>query len=236
MNRRETLKSLVIGTVSTGLILNGCKTNIKDKEAEVAWDDGGGYGRTPEELLHDHEIRSKGSFFDEHQRKVVTILADIIVPAEGDYPAASEVGTVEFIDFMMRDDPKLQLPITGGLCWMDYESMKRFGSSFDLLSEEERIRIVEDIAYPYEAAPEFVQGASFFSLMRNLVGTGYFTSQEGIQDLGYIGNVPNVWDGVPDDILQDHGLSYDEKLLDTYLKPEDRGKLPEWDADKNLIG
>ena len=41
--------------------------------------------------------------------------------------------------------------------------------------------------------------------------TGYFTSAIGIEELGYVGNSPNVWDGVPQDVLDDHGLAYDPK-------------------------
>ena len=41
----------------------------------------------------------------------------------------------------------------------------------------------------------------WFNLVRNLTMTGYFTSEVGIKELGYKGNFPNVWDGVPQDVL-----------------------------------
>ena len=71
-------------------------------------------------------------------------------------------------------------------------------------------------------------GASFFSRIRNLVTTGYFTSKIGIKYLGYKGNVPNVWDGVPQDVLDKHGLSYSPEMLERSVKPEERGDIMDW--------
>ena len=48
-----------------------------------------------------------------------------------------------------------------------------------------------------------------------------------------MGNVPNAWDGVPDDELKKHGLSYDTKWKDMYVKAEQRNKLAQWD-DKTM--
>ena len=73
--------------------------------------------------------------------------------------------------------------------------------------------MVEQIAYPSKAKADMTQGASFFSMMRNMTATGFYTSQMGIKDLGYVGNVPNQWDGVPDDVLKQYGLAYEEREL-----------------------
>jgi gluconate 2-dehydrogenase gamma chain len=49
--------------------------------------------------------------------------------------------------------------------------------------------------------------------MRNLTATGFYSSEMGFKDVGYKGNVPNQWNGVPDDELKRHGLAYTEKEL-----------------------
>ena len=54
--------------------------------------------------------------------------------------------------------------------------------------------------------------------------------------MGYMGNVPNVWDGVPAAVLTKHGLSNPEKYAGVYLKPEERSKIAVWDEAGNLIG
>jgi hypothetical protein len=97
--------------------------------------------------------------------------------------------------------------LRGGLRWLDSQSLKRFSKDFVSITPQQRIAIVDDIAYPEKSKPEFSQGVSFFSL-RNLTATGFFSSEMGIKDIGYEGNRPNQWDGVPDEVLKQYGLSY----------------------------
>ena len=80
--------------------------------------------------------------------------------------------------------------------------------------------------------PDEVQ---WFNLLRNLTLTGYFTSEVGIKELGYKGNSPNVWDGVPQEVLDDHGLSYDEEWLSKFIDQSKRLDIAKWDEDGNLI-
>jgi hypothetical protein len=54
--------------------------------------------------------------------------------------------------------------------------------------------------------------------MRDLTATGFFTSKIGIDDLGYAGNKPNQWDGVPQDVLNQYGVKYDERTLAESVK------------------
>jgi hypothetical protein len=49
-------------------------------------------------------------------------------------------------------------------------------------------------------------GIAFFSLLRNLTASGFWSSQMGIADIGYVGNTPNEWDGVPEEIQKQYGL------------------------------
>ena len=55
------------------------------------------------------------------------------------------------------------------------------------------------------------QGVAFFNLMRDLTATGFYTSKIGVADIGYMGNQPNQWNGVPDDVLKQYGVAYSEK-------------------------
>ncbi|MFN7405910.1 MAG: gluconate 2-dehydrogenase subunit 3 family protein, partial [Cyclobacteriaceae bacterium] len=50
--------------------------------------------------------------------------------------------------------------------------------------------------------------------------TGFYTSEIGIKDLGYQGNRANQWDGVPQDVLDQYGLKYDERTLAESVKFE----------------
>lgn len=232
MDRRESLRTLFVGGAG-GTLLLSCRlddpkdlteiTDIKEKEYD--------YGRTPAEEARD-EALFKEDFYTEEEMTTILILSDIIIPGVGEHPPASETGLAAFIEFITKDIPEHKIPMRGGLRWLENESYKRYNKKFKETTEEQKIAIIEDIAYPDEVKPEHIHGAKFFSRLRNLVTTGYFTSKEGIEYLGYMGNRPNVWDGVPDDVLKRHGLAYDEKMLKQSIKPEERNDIQDWTTYK----
>ncbi|MEM6771119.1 MAG: gluconate 2-dehydrogenase subunit 3 family protein, partial [Bacteroidota bacterium] len=176
------------------------------------------------------------SFFTDAEKQDLGILADIITPGTDTEPKATDVGVVEFIEFMALDLPESNQPILrGGLGWLNIEASSRFGGRyFADLTPAERIEIVEDIAYPEDAkGTRFEPGANFFDRVRFLTLTGYFTSREGMKTVDYQGNSPNVWDGVPQEVLDKHGLAYDPKIK--YVDQSRRDIQAEWDDDMNLI-
>lgn len=228
MDRRESLKTLFVGGVGVSLFLNSC---ITDKPAPVLEGDviepAEGYGRTPEEEARDKRLNSE-TFFTPEEMESITILSDIIMPQDQEAVSATEAGVPEFIEFIVKDMPEHQLPLRGGLMWLKRESNKRFGQSFNTASESQRLEIIDSIAYPKDFERKS-SGPVFFNRIRNLVVTGYFTSEPGVKYLGYMGNQANVWDGVPQDVLDKHGVSYDQRMLDIALDPKTRAEVMNWD-------
>jgi hypothetical protein len=94
----------------------------------------------------------------------------------------------------------------GGLAWLDTECRRRFDKAFLECADAQRRQVLDDIAFPKQAKPELLHGARFFTAMRDLVATGFWSSRMGIDDLGYKGNVPTVWNGAPPEVLQKLGL------------------------------
>ena len=234
MNRRETFKTLFVGalagtTVGTGI---GCKT----AEQEVVEPTTAFYGRTPEELEWDAEVMAE-EFLNVHELESIAILCDIILPATDTAGSATEAKVPEFIEFIVKDLPRHQLPMRGGLMWLDSESNRRFEKIFKEITPPQQIEIVEDIAYPDpdEEKPDMAYGIKFFDLMRNLTLTGYYTTKMGIDDLGYVGNRPNIWDGVPEEVLNEHGLAYEPEWLAKCINQENRDKIAVWDEEGNLV-
>ena len=212
MDRRDTLKTLLIGSVAGGVAgsvtLQGCtsdKVEPQDNREDL-------YGRTPQELERDQSLFNE-EFLSSRELETIAILCDIILPATTTAGSATEAGVHEFIDFIVKDMTQHQLPLRGGLMWLDLESNKRFNTSFSNCSQVDQLAIVEDIAYPDKVSEEYSHGAKFFDLMRDLTLTGYYTTKMGIDDLGYKGNVPNAWDGVPEEVLKDHNVEYDEEWI-----------------------
>ncbi len=210
MNRRESLKALAIGSVSTGVLLQACKT--KEDKAVVAKTGEGEADRPQNEIDRNERLRAE-TFFTPHEMATITVLGDIIIPKDDKSGSASDAKVPEFIEFIVKDMPDHQLPMRGGLRWLDLQMLNRHNNTFKDCSADQQIAIVKEIAYPGLAKPEMAQGVAFFNRMRGLTATGFYTSKIGIDDMGYVGNQPNQWNGVPDDVLKQYGVSYTEKEL-----------------------
>lgn len=219
MDRRKYLKVLGLTTVSGGLLLDACKNaDEKANGSEVKTDEGAlPYDRMEEEKTA-HKALSSNTFFTPHEMATVAILCDIIIPADEISGSATQAKVPDFIEFMVKDKPEFQTPMRGGLKWLDVQMMKQHGKPFKDCSNSEKIAMVDAIAYPAKAAPNMKQGVSFFNLMRNLTASGFFSSEMGMKDVGYAGNKPNQWNGVPDEVLKQYGLSYTEKELRECVK------------------
>ncbi len=207
MKRRDSLKALALSTFGIVAPLKADPSVQTDLLKEKGDPTDCKNGRTPDEQVRDAKLMAD-KFFTPHELKTVTILSDIIIPADAVSGSASQAGVPDFIDFMMRDKPENQTPMRGGLRWLDNQCLKTYEKKFVDCSSAQRIEMVDKIAYPEKAKKEYSQGVSFFNLMRNMTVTGFYTSQIGFKDVGYMGNVPNTWEGVPEDVLKQYDLSY----------------------------
>jgi len=216
MDRRQSLKLIATGAVAVPAVIAGCKT--EDKKNGKAADPAIDIDRNAEELAYEKKLLEQGRFFTDHEMATITILADIIIPKDEVSGSASDAKVPEFIDFIVRDMPQHQLPMRGGLRWLDMQCLKRYEKAFKDCSQTQQIEMVDQIAYPEKATPDMKPGVSFFSLMRNLTASGFYTSEIGVKDLGYAGNTPNKWNGVPDDVLKQYNLAYTQKELDECVK------------------
>jgi gluconate 2-dehydrogenase gamma chain len=216
MDRRKSIKTLVIGGISISAIAEACKLHenspvtpdTKDKEAIVS-----GLNRMKEEIAHLQKVDSEPAFFTPEEMATITILGDIIIPRDSVSGSASDAKVPDFIEFIVKDMPDHQTPMKGGLRWLDMQCLTRFSKPFKDCDSKQQMEMVDEIAWPKKAKPEMTQGVAFFNLMRNLVATGFYTSEIGVKDVGYMGNVPNQWNGVPDDVLKQYNLAYTEKEL-----------------------
>jgi gluconate 2-dehydrogenase gamma chain len=212
MDRRKSLKTLLVGSVATGVIIEACESADKKiiaPKAAVAENDA---DRMAEEKLHDKTLGDQ-VFFSPEEMATITILADIIIPRDEISGSASDAKVPDFIEFIVKDKPEHQVPMRGGLRWLDLQSLKRFDKPFANLNTTQQLELIDKIAYPLKAKGEDKQGSAFFSLMRNLTISGFYTTPMGVQDIGYMGNKPNQWNGVPDEVLKQYDMAYTEKEL-----------------------
>jgi len=238
MDRRDTLKTLLVGTLGGATLGTvGCKTDGKGIAPDTQTNtDLPLYGRLPEEIEHDQKVMAE-TFMNKHELETIAVLCDIILPATPTAGSANDAEVPAFIEFIAKDLPDNQMPLRGGLMWLDSASNKRFNKVFKDATDPQQVQLIEDIAYPDpdNKKPEMAPGIKFFNLVRNLTLTGYYTTKMGLDDLGYVGNRPNVWDGVPAEVLKDHDVDYDPEWVAKCIDQSTRDVAAKWDAEGNLL-
>ena len=230
MDRRESIRSLVLGSLAGGILLESCTNGKTEELVDKIWEYQ--YGRTPQELEFDQKLL-KEQFFEASEIEMITALAELILPPTPQ-GTIQQAKVPEFIEFMVKDYEPFQITLRGGLMWLNHYCNRAYGTTFFFFFEPQQKLLLDQIAYPDLEVKDQKFEVNFFSLMRNLVVTGYFTSEVGIKELGYVGNIPNLWNGVPDDIMEKHGFSYDD-WADKFHDPANSSELAKWDNDGNLI-
>ena len=210
MKRRDLLKGISLSSlglvglnpqVQAAEIFDPIPASERDKKDPVFEQ----FGRTAYEKARDAKLFAE-QFFNKHEMQTITVLVDILIPRDARSGSASDAGVPDVLEFMVKDKPELQTPLRGGLTWLDNQSKKRFANNFIDLSDAERLALVEDMAYPERKKPGMGHGVAFFSLMRNLTASGFWSSKMGIEDIGYQGNTPNQWDGPPEEVIRQYGF------------------------------
>lgn len=201
MDRRTTIKWVL--AASAAWPLRGVRVALAGSPPPAAH----GYGTDPDLL----KVYKPGELWPltltPPQRRLATILSDIIIPADEHSPSASSVGVVDFIDEWVSapyPDSQRDRPIVlDGLVWLDAESTRRFGKGFADLEAAQRAAICEEICDEARAAPERRTAAHFFAVYRNLTAGGFYSTPVGRKDLGYIGNVALAsFEGPPPELLR----------------------------------
>ena len=222
MGRRHALKVMAIAAAAPGLV--GCDTAANDG---VNPESGGVSGRAAG-LAPSSNPLARGTSTDpdllnptvpwqrvltDDELETVAALCDVILPDDDVSPSASTLGVHEFIDEWVSApysrNERDRVLIRGGLVWLDNESRRRFegASRFRTLSDEQMRAICDDICHEPEAAEAFRSASRFFARVRDLAATGFYTTDEGMADIGYVGNQPSrTWGPPPVEVLRRAGL------------------------------
>ena len=205
MNRRQSLKALGLSALSAGTLLDACNPAPEAPKAAGPSAPAEIPGREPFEVERDKRLQAE-KFFTDTELATLRVLVDIIIPKDDHSGSASEAGVPAYIEFAVKDEPDNQIPMRGGLRWLDLQCLERYGQAFTGCSTTQQIELIDQIAYPGKADPAMQQGVAFFSRLRDLTASGFYSSEIGWKDLGYMGNRPGKWDGVPADVLKQYGM------------------------------
>jgi hypothetical protein len=145
------------------------------------------------------------------QRRTAQALCDVIAPADDRSPRASSLGVHDFIDEWISspypgqaDDRRI---ILDGLAWIEAEARGVGGADFSDLAAAQQAQICDAICDPEGADSAHRPWVPFFKRYRDLTIGAYYTTPEGMRDLGYVGNVPlGRYEGPPPEVLRQLGL------------------------------
>ena len=199
LTRRESLKLMALAAL--GSTIPGCgPSDIENAASKVA-----AASQTMPLADRDPTVLSR------HEYETVKILADWIIPADERSGSATDAGVPAFIDFILEDTEGIEEPMKEGLAWLDDFCKSTCGGIFKSLTAADQEIVLNRIAYPDDVQSNLERGAEFFTLMRDMTASGFWSSQLGVEDLGYMGNRANPsWEGCSHEAMEHLGLSYDD--------------------------
>ena len=199
LSRRESLRRAALLAAGSGLPHATLAAN--EMTAPWQWPQlppilAPGYGTDPDLI---HPRAPWPLTLSRAQRKLAGTLADILIPAEDDHPAASAVGVVDVLDEWVSapypDQQAHRRTILAGFDWLDREAVRRHRSMFLDLGAADQLAIIDQIAFSDTGATsQLSEPVAFFDLLRRLVTGMYYSSPEGVAELGWVGNVPIAGD------------------------------------------
>lgn len=201
LSRRQTLKWLgALSATAAFPLLSSCGNNEVLSQVNAAhWPTLNlspitalGYGKDPNLILPPETawpLTLSGA-----ELTLVAVLADIIVPRDGDVPSASEVKVPDVINEWVSSPYSGQqqdrIKVLSLLSWLNTEGQYRGQLNFIELTTTQQMAIIDDIAFKkaYSSAA-FGKPAMAFNALSRLVLAAFFCSSQGSKDLGYQGNV-----------------------------------------------
>ena len=179
ISRRDILKSLTL-TAITGSVLRIIPAEAADYAHRMV--------REATATAENQVYAPK--FFSPHFYKTLQTLCQTIIPADEQAKGAIEAGAPEFIDLITSENKDYQVALGGGMMWLDNTCIDRYGKVYLDCTPEQQKEILDLIAYRknFKKDPSLGHGIEFFGMLRRLTADGYFTSEIGIEYLGYIGN------------------------------------------------
>ncbi len=204
MDRRTSLQWMLAASASGPVMAAGTKTARRPAPT--------GIGTDPDLARRYKSGELWPLSFTERERRCAAALCALIIPADEGSPSAADLQVHVFLDEWISapypDQQRDRATLLKGLAWLDAESEKRFGSVFAAATLAQQSLIADDICKPLPADSPLAEAARFFARYRDLTAGGFYTTPEGMKDVGFVGNTPSAtFDGPPVAVLKLLGVS-----------------------------
>jgi len=119
-------------------------------------------------------VAQPGPLFATPERRTLRAAADVIIPAQGQMPAASAVGAVRYVERIAGTDQKLTALLLDGLRTLEAQAATTHGVRFYLIATDEQAEMLARF-----------EKNDFFAALRDLVYEAYYTQPRVQKLLGY---------------------------------------------------
>jgi hypothetical protein len=134
---------------------------------------------------------------NDNQLLTLRAAMDLIIPADGPMPKATDAGALGYIERVLPSSPRLAAQLTESLAVLEAYSLRTYNTPFPQLTQPQRIALLREMEAT--APPQF-------AALRNLVYESYYTQ-------------PAIWKLIGYELYStDHGgphmAPFDESLLE----------------------
>jgi hypothetical protein len=146
-------------------------------------------------------------FFQPDEWRQIRVMVDLIIPKDAKSGSATDAGVPQYMDFFCTEYASNYAWVRDALRWFDGFAYNSYKKSFVKCTDAERRKLLDQVAWPAKAAPAVRDGVNHFNRLRDFTASGFFSSQMGVMDIGYQGNVAiPKWDGCPPAALKHLGV------------------------------
>jgi len=140
-------------------------------------------------------MTTSNQMFTEAQRELLTSVLNRIVPAEGQFPGAGDLGVAEFVEQAAGESTGLRRLFIEGLTIIAITAMQSAGKEFVELSSGAQDAVLKEVE---------TRNSSFFDTLVRQCYNGYYTNPEVFQLIGYQRKLAHEYNHQP----------FDESLLE----------------------
>jgi gluconate 2-dehydrogenase gamma chain len=116
------------------------------------------------------------------QNQAVIALSEAIIP-QTDTAGAAKAGVNQFIDAVIADAaPAERQKFLDGLAWIDARSMRDAGAPFAKATPAQQNALLTALSSAGTPTADDAPGAEFFTAIKSLTITGYYTSEVGMRE------------------------------------------------------
>jgi len=200
-NRRRVLQMMAIAGTTAAVAGNF----VADASAQIKSQ---GYGQ-------DVDVNNPEVTWDKtlngNQLKNLDVVGDLIIPADDKSSSASRLNITDFVNEWVSAPYPIQeedrKTVLSGLDWLNGQANAEDVRYFHELAAGRQAAIFDKLASRVEAGTASGGHTLFMERIVYLYVGGYYTTDEGMEDIGYVGNVPiETFDGPPQEVLDKLGL------------------------------